>query len=198
MKIEYTKHYYDPFERLDQNWQKTIATGYLTVCQVSKLSGFSRQQIYNVISQGDLIATQKDNKIVIKCKAFVKWVSSLSITHDSPLGFSSYSLKGLMDFTGMGRVWVLKFAERNSIPSYYCGVYRRFHKEESEKAWKIEWVKYAKWISVQDVKTYLGVNEIELYTMVAKHLVAVKQCDGKRLFSQKDIQKELKWREEHE
>lgn len=198
MKTEYTKHYYDPFERLDQNWREVVATGFLTVNQVAKLSGYSRQHIYNVISQGNLITVKKDNKTVVSCKAFVKWVSSLNISNDSPLGYSSYSLRGLMDLTDMGRIWVLKFAERNSIPSYYCGVYRRFHKQESEKAWKLEWFKYAKWITSEDAKLYLDVNEIELYTMVAKHFVEIKQCNGRRLFSKRDILKEIKWREDHE
>ena len=78
MNLKYTKHYYDPFEKLDHKWQEAIVTGNLTVSQVAKLSGFSRQHIYNLISNGTLTAKMLDGKFFIPCKAFVRWWKSYS------------------------------------------------------------------------------------------------------------------------
>lgn len=198
MKLEYTKHYYDPFEKLDYKWHKAIAADYLTVSQVVMLSGFSRQHIYNLITKGKLTAKMQDGKSVIPCRTFVKWFSSLTVTKDSPLGYASYSLKGMMNLTGMTRSWVLIFVERYSISSYYCGVYRRFNKQEAEKAWSHEWFKHAKWITAEDAIVRFNINETIFYTMVAQHFVAIKHLDGKTLYCKRDIVKELKWRMNHE
>ena len=72
MNLNYTKHYYDPFEKLDHKWQQAIATGNLTISQVAKLSGFSRQHIYNLISKGKITAKILDGKSIISCKTFVR------------------------------------------------------------------------------------------------------------------------------
>ena len=112
MNLNYTKHYYDPFEKLDHKWQQAIATGNLTISQVAKLSGFSRQHIYNLISKGKITAKMLDDKSIIPCKAFVRWFSSLPVTTDTLLGYASYSLEGMMNLTGMTRSWVLIFVER--------------------------------------------------------------------------------------
>ncbi len=198
MNKKYTKHYYDPFENLDLEWQEIIATGNLTVSQAAVLSGYSRQHIYNLISQGKLTAKSFEGKSIIPCKAFVKWFSSLPVTTDTPLGYASYSLKGMMNLTGMTRSWVLIFVERNSISSYYCGVYRRFHKLETESAWNHEWFKYAKWITAEDAVIRFNIDNTIFYTMVAQHFVAIKHIDGRTLYSKRDIEKELKWRKNHE
>lgn len=196
-KEEYTKHYYDPFSQLDQRWQKIIATGYLTVSQSAELSGFSRQHIYNLISSGTLKSETKNNKLVISCKVFVRWFTSLSITHDSPLGYASYSLKGLINLTGMERCWVLKFAERYPIPSFYSGVFRRFHKQKAKEAWRHEWFRYAKWITADEAVQKMGISIFDFYSMVAMHCIAVKHSDGKTLYLKRDIEKEIKWRKNH-
>ena len=60
MNLNYSKHYYDPFEKLDHKWQQAIATGNLTISQVAKLSGFSRQHIYNLISKGKITTKMLD------------------------------------------------------------------------------------------------------------------------------------------
>ena len=198
MNLKYTKHYYDPFEKLDHKWQEAIVTGNLTVSQVAKLSGFSRQHIYNLISNGTLTAKMLDGKSFISCKAFVRWFSSLPVTTDTPLGYASYSLQGMMNLTGMTRSWVLIFVERYSISSYYCGVYRRFNKQETEKAWNQEWFKYTKWITAEDAIDRFNITQTLFYTMVAQHTVSIKHSDGKTLYSKKDIEKELKWRMNHE
>lgn len=196
-KEEYTKHYYDPFCQLDQKWQEIIDSGYLTVSQAAELSGFSRQHIYNLISNGVLNSRTRNEKTVIPCKVFVRWFSSLTITHDSPLGYASYSLKGLINLTGMGRGWVLKLADRYPIPSYYCGVFRRFHKQKAEEAWNHECFRYAKWITADVAIARFGIGSFDFYSMVAMHYIAVKHRDGKALYSKRDILKEINWRENH-
>lgn len=198
MKTEYTKHYHDPFEHLDQKWHETIVSGFLTVSQAATLSGFTRQHIYHLITEGVLTVKVRNEIKHVPCKAFVKWFSSLAVSPESPLGFSSYSLKGLMDYTGMSRAWTLKFADRHSISSYYVGVFRRFNKHEAENAWKREWFKYAKWITAEEAIKNFNVDETIFYTMVAHHFVAIKHSDKRTLYSKRDIEKELKWRKEHE
>lgn len=103
-----------------------------------------------------------------------------------------------MNLTGMTRSWVLIFVERYSISSYYCGVYRRFNKQEAEKAWNQEWFKYAKWISAEDAIDRFNITLTLFYTMVAQHSVSIKHSDGKTLYFKRDIEKELKWRMNHE
>ena len=198
MKTEYTKHYHDPFEHLDQKWHETIATGFLTVSQAATLSSFTRQHIYHLITEGVLTVKVRNEIKHVPCKAFVKWFSSLAVSPESPLGFSSYSLKGLMDYTGMSRAWTLKFADRHSISSYYIGVFRRFHKIEAVNAWNREWFKYAKWITAEEAIINFNIDETVLYTMIAHHYIAIKRHDRRTLYSKRDIEKELKWRKEHE
>lgn len=198
MQTEYIKHYHDPFEHLDQKWQAIIATGYLTVSLVATLSGFTRQYIYQLISEGVLTVKNRDGTKLVPCKSFVKWSSSLVVCPESPLGYSSYSLKGLMDFTGMSRAWTLKFADRHSISSYYVGVFRRFHKIEAENAWNREWFKYAKWITAEEAIINFNIDETVFYIMVAHHFIAIKRHDRRTLYSKRDIEKEIKWRKEHE
>ena len=122
----------------------------------------------------------------------------MAVSPESPLGYPSYSLKGLMDFTGTSRAWTLKFADRHSISSYYVGVFHRFHKIEAEIAWNREWFKYAKWITAEEAIINFNIDETVLYTMIAHHYIAIKRHDRRTLYSKRDIEKEIKWRKEHE
>ena len=71
-------------------------------------------------------------------------------------------------------------------------------KQEAEKAWNQEWFKYAKWISAEDAIDRFNITLTLFYTMVAQHSVSIKHSDGKTLYFKRDIEKELKWRMNHE
>ena len=139
MNYNKKKHYYDPYDSMDGEWKAKITRNMLSVGEAAILSGFSRQYINRLVANGTINAKKnKEGYNAVLWKDFVKWFSALPVTPHSPIGYASYSLKELMRYTGMGRCWVLKFATRNSIPSYYVGKYRRFCKSACEEAWKHE------------------------------------------------------------
>ena len=134
MQYNFKKHYYDPYDSLDAAWKVRISHEMLSVGEAALLSGFSRQYINRLVTNGRIIAKRGyEGNYGISWKNFVKWYSALPVTHPSPIGYASLSLKELMRYTGMSRCWVLKFVTRNRIPSYYVGVYRRFHKSLCER-----------------------------------------------------------------
>ena len=55
-----------------------------------------------------------------------------------------------------------------------------------------------KWITAEEAIKNFNVDETIFYTMVAHHFVAIKHSDKRTLYSKRDIEKELKWRKEHE
>lgn len=194
MKNKYTKHYHDPFIHLDQNWKAILEKGYLSVLETAKLSGFTRQHVHKLALSNVIKSHKLNGKIVITCKEFVNWYSSVNISPTSPIGPSSYSLKGLMSFTGRSRSWILNFITRNNVPDYYVGKYRRFCKEESERAWKKEKFKFMKWLKLEDAMNNLHISSIDLYTLVARHLVKTKKSSGVTFFCKADIEKDIRRR----
>lgn len=139
MTNNFTKHFYDPYDSLDVGWKLVIDKGYLSIAEAAILSGFSRQYLYKVLKCGAVKAqTNGIGHSVIKWRHFVKWYSSLPSTPTSPIGYASLSLSELMRYTGMSRSWVLKFASRYSIPSYYVGRHRRFCKTTCIEVWNLE------------------------------------------------------------
>ena len=116
MFLKNYKYFHNPFERLDQKWQYAIDKGYLTVTETAELSGFSRQYVNSQILSGKIKSVKgRNGTIGIRAREFTKWYSSLDVLPSSPIGKSSFSLKGLMKQIRMGRAWVLKFADRNNI-----------------------------------------------------------------------------------
>ena len=83
---------------------------WLSVGEAALLSGFSRQYINRLVTNGRIIAKRGyEGNYCISWKNFVKWYSALPVTHPSPIGYASLSLKELMRYTGMSKCWVLKF-----------------------------------------------------------------------------------------
>ena len=182
------KHFYDPYDSLDAEWKATISHEMLSVGEAAHLSGFSRQYINRLIANGTIVAKKnRDNKYVILWKNFVKWYSALPITPTSPIGCASYSLKELMRYTGMSRCWGLKFARRNSIPSYYVGVYRRFYKSACKEAWKRESIALKRWLTIEEACTLFAVDAEVIFALAALHRTRVKRQNKSLVYNKADI-----------
>ena len=182
------KHFYDPYDSLDVEWKATISHEILSVGEAARLSGFSRQYINRLVANGVIAAMKnKTGNYEIAWKDFVKWFSALPVTPHSPIGYASYSLKELMRYTGMSRCWVLKFATRNSIPSYYVGIYRRFCKPACEEAWKRESVSLKRWLTIEEACTLFDIDEAVIYALVALRRTRVKRQDKSLVYNKADI-----------
>ena len=110
MQYNFNKHYYDPYDSLDVEWKARISHDWLSIGEAACLSGFSHQYINRLVTNGRIIAKRgNEGNYGISWKNFVKWYSALPVTHPSPIGYASLSLKELMRYTGMSKCWVLKF-----------------------------------------------------------------------------------------
>ena len=188
MNYNFKKHCYDPYDSLDAEWKARISHDGLSVREAAILSGFSRQYINRLVTNGRIIAARSnEGNYVISWKDFVKWYSALPVTPSSPIGYASLSLKELMRYTGMSRCWVLKFVTRNSIPSYYVGVYRRFHKSLCEEAWKHESIALKHWLTLEEASAFFDLDSSVIFALAALHRVRVKKLNKSSVYNKADI-----------
>jgi len=166
----------------------------LTISEAAQLSGFSKQFIYQQLKSNTLRFCLLGDIRYIKYRHLRAWFSKLPTNKDCPFCPASYSLSGLMDYTKMGRCWVLRFVERYNIRSYYLGNSRRFNYEDCIAAWAIEQTVNPKWIPiVKAVEEYAIESEILLSATASKR-VRIKCKDTKVLVNVMDVKqlKELK------
>ena len=107
----------------------------LTVDEAAKLSGFSKQFIYRLTKSDSLRYCALGGITHIKHRHLRAWFTKLPTNKDCPLCPASFSLAGLLNYTKIGRCWVLRFVERYNIRSYYLGNSRRFNYEDCIAAW---------------------------------------------------------------
>lgn len=163
----------------------------LTVSQAAKLSGFSKQFIYRLIKSNKLCYRILEGEARIKYRHLRAWFTKLPSNKDCPLCPASLSLAGLMNYTKMGRSWVLHFVERHYIRSYYLGNSRRYNYEDCVAAWESEQAKNTEWITIDDaIEKFAITREILLSTTESK-IVRIKCKDAKVLVNVVDV-KELK------
>ncbi|MBR4969065.1 MAG: helix-turn-helix domain-containing protein [Alistipes sp.] len=170
----------------------------LTVSQVAKLSGFSKQFIYQLIKSNTLCYRTLEGVAYIKYRHLRAWFTKLPSNKDCPLCPASFSLAGLMNYTKMGRSWVLHFVERHNVRSYYLGNSRRFNYEDCVAAWEVEQAKNPEWITIEGaIEEFAITREILLSTTESK-IVRIKCKDAKVLVNVLDIKqlKDLKQWEE--
>ena len=170
----------------------------LTVSQVAKLSGFSKQFIYQLIKSNTLCYRTLEDKAHIKYRHIRAWFAKLPSNKDCPLCPASFSLAGLMNYTKMGRSWVLHFVERHNVRSYYLGNSRRFNYEDCVAAWEVEQAKNPEWITIEGaIEEFAITKEILLSTTESK-IVRIKCKDAKVLVNMLDVKrlKDLKQWEE--
>ena len=46
------KHYYDPYDSLDVEWQNVVSKGHLTIREVVSLSGYTKSYVYRLVKDG--------------------------------------------------------------------------------------------------------------------------------------------------
>lgn len=188
MTNNFIKHFYDPYDSLDVGWKLVIDKGYLSIAEAATLSGFSRQYLYKLQKRGVINSQPNEHgHSVIKWRHFVKWYSSLPSTPTSPIGYASLSLSELIRYTGMSRCWVLKFASRYNIPSYYVGRHRRFCKTTSIEVWNLERIKIKPWVTIEECITISELPPVNIYWAIAKSRIRVKHTGNVILYSRKDI-----------
>ena len=170
----------------------------LTVSDAAQLSGFSKQFIYRLTKSNSLRYCTLGSVTHIKYRYLRAWFVKLQSNKYCPLCPASFSLAGLMNYTKMGRCWVLRFVERYNIRSYYLGNSRRFNYDDCIAAWAIEQTVNPKWITIEKaVEEYAIESEILLFATASKR-VRIKCKDAKVLVNVKDVKqlKELKQWEE--
>lgn len=170
----------------------------LTVSQAAILSGFSKQSIYQLIKSNTLCYCTLEGKTHIKYRHLRAWFAKLPSNKDCPLCPASFSLAGLMNYTKLGRSWVLHFVERHYIRSYYLGNSRRFNYDDCIAAWEIEKTINPKWITIESaIEKFATKREILLSTTESK-IVRIKCEDAKVLVNVVDVKrlKEFKQWEE--
>ena len=170
----------------------------LTVDEAAKLSGFSKQFIYRLTKSNSLRYCTLGGITHIKYRHLRAWFAKLPYNKDCPFCPASYSLAGLMDYTKMGRCWVLRFVERYNIRSYYLGNSRRFDYEDCIAAWSIEQTINPKWITIEKAVEEYAIESDILLSATASKRVRIKCKDAKVLINMKDVKqlKELKQWEE--
>ena len=170
----------------------------LTISEAAQLSGLLKQFIYQQLKSNTLRFCLLGYIRHIKYRHLRAWFAKLPSNKDCPLCPASFSLAGLMNYTKMGRSWVLYFVERHNVRSYYLGNSRRFNHEDCVAAWEVEQAKNTEWITIEKaVKEYEIESEILLSATASKR-VRIKCKDTKVLVNVKDVEqlKELKQWEE--
>lgn len=170
----------------------------LTVSDAAQLSGFTKQFIYQLIKSNTLCYRILEGKAYIKYRHIRAWVAKLPSNKDCPLCPASFSLAGLMNYTKMGRSWVLYFVEKHNVCSYYLGNSRRFNHEDCVAAWEVEQAKNTEWITIEDAAEKFAITREILLSTTESKRVRIKCKNAKVLVNVKDVKqlKELKQWEE--
>lgn len=170
----------------------------LTVDEAAKLSGLSKQFIYRLTKTNSLRYCILGGITRIKYRHLRAWFAKLPTNKDCPLCPASFSLAGLLNYTKMGRCWVLRFVERYNIRSYYLGNSRRFNYEDCIAAWAAEQTANSQWITIEKAIEEYAIKSDVLLSATASKQVRIKCKDAKVLVNVMDVKqlKELKQWEE--
>ena len=161
----------------------------LTVSQAAILSGFSKQFIYQLIKSNTLCYCTLEGKTHIKYRHLRAWFAKLPSNKDCPLCPASFSLAGLMNYTKLGRSWVLHFVERHYIRSYYFGNSRRFNYEDCVAAWEVEQAKNTEWITIESAIEKFAIKREILLSTTESKIVRIKCEDAKVLVNVVDVKR---------
>ena len=170
----------------------------LTVSDAARLSGFTKQFIYQQLKSKTLHYYLLGDIRYIKYRHLRAWFVKFPTNKDCPFCPASYSLSGLMGYTKMGRCWVLRFVDRHDIRSYYLGNSRRFNYEDCTAAWAVELTANPQWITIEKAVEEFAIESDVLLSATASKRVRIKCKDTKVLVNVKDVKqlKELKQWEE--
>lgn len=170
----------------------------LPISEVAQLSGLSKQFIYQQLKSNTLRFCLLSDIRYIKYRHLRAWFAKLPTNKDCPLCPASFSLAGLLNYTKMGRCWVLRFVERYNIRSYYLGNSRRFNYQDCIAAWAIEQTVNPKWIPIVKAVEEYAIESDVLLSATACKQIRIKCKDAKVLVNVMDVKqlKELKQWEE--
>ena len=170
----------------------------LTVIKAAKLTGFSKQYIYQQTKSNLLGSCRVKGVMYIKYRHLRSWFIKLPSNHECTFCPASLSLIGLMNLTKRGRCWVLRFVDRYNIRSYYLGNVRRFNLDDSLAAWDIEQALNPQWITIERASDEFVLKRKILLSIIASQKVRTKCENAQVLVNVKDIKqlKELKQWEE--
>ena len=193
-KIKHPKRGLPPLDLRAQDHYEEL----LTISEAAQLSGLSKQFIYRLTKTNFLRYCVLDGVTRIKYRHLRAWFAKLQTNKDCPLCPASFSLAGLLNYTKMGRCWVLRFVERYNIRSYYLGNSRRFNYYDCIAAWEIEKSINPKWITIEKAVEEYAIESDILLSATASKRVRIKCKDAKVLINMKDVKqlKELKQWEE--
>jgi len=179
------RHYYDPAEWLDIEWQKVANKGFVSVSEAAVLTGVSKQHVYQQIKDGKLKACVNEGKQFIEWRRFVYWAARRDVLDNSPLCPPSYTLYYMISVTGFQRCWIFRFVQRYNIRSYYVGNVRRFDKHDVDDAWNVESQSILSWITI-DVSTKV-IDKVALIQSVVHKKIRTTTRNGVLLFNASDI-----------
>ena len=170
----------------------------LTISEAAQLSGLSKQFIYQQLKSKTLRYRLLGDIKHIKYRHLRAWFTKLPSNKDCHLCPASFSFAGLINYTKMGRCWVLRFVDRYDIRSYYLGNSRRFNYDDCIAAWEIEKTVNPQWITIEKAVEEYAIESDILLSATASKRVRIKCKDTKVLVNVKDVKqlKELKQWEE--
>ncbi len=193
-KITQPKRGLPPLDLREQDHYEEL----LTISEAAQLSGLSKQFIYQQLKSNTLRFCLLSDIRYIKYRHLRAWFAKLPTNKDCPLCPASFSLAGLLNYTKMGRCWVLRFVERYNIRSHYLGNSRRFNYDDCIAAWAAEQTANSQWITIEKAVEEYAIESEILLSATASKRVRIKCKDTKVLVNVKDVKqlKELKQWEE--
>ena len=78
------KHYYDPYDSLDVEWQNVVSKGHLTISEVVSLSGYTKSYVYRLVKDGIIPCMNGKSGKQVRWIDFIHWYSHLPETPASP------------------------------------------------------------------------------------------------------------------
>ena len=78
------KHYYDPYDSLDVEWQNVVSKGHLTIREVVSLSGYTKSYVYRLVKDGVIPCMNGKSGKQVRWIDFIHWYSHLTETPASP------------------------------------------------------------------------------------------------------------------
>ena len=187
------KHYYDPYDSLDVEWQNVVSKGHLTISEVVSLSGYTKSYVYRLVKDGVIPCMNGMSGKQVRWIDFIHWYSHLPETPASPIGEASFSIAGLIKLTGMGRSWLLKLVTRHCVRSYNVGWLKRYNKDDVMAAWEEESCYVKPWLSIDEAMMIIETDRKTLFRAVAQNTVHIRHDNGVLLFNAHDLKR---WKEE--
>ena len=116
------KHYYDPYDSLDVEWQNVVSKGHLTISEVVSLSDYTKSYVYRLVKDGIIPCMNGKSGKQVRWIDFVHWYSHLPETPVSPIGEASFGpiKQSSPMVTGASSSTVKLKLAKNRLPTLIC------------------------------------------------------------------------------